>query len=144
VPKTLSIVGLAAMAVGIAGLFYLQALFARGAGFIAVQAAAILLMIAARVTFGLRSFHAAANPTAGGIVQTGPYAYVRHPIYAAAIYFTWAGALSHVSPKSLVCAALVTAGGFIRMSLEERLLVVRYPEYRGYMGRVRRMVPFIY
>ena len=29
----------------------------------------------------------------GGLVTTGPYRYVRHPIYAAATYFAWAGAL---------------------------------------------------
>ena len=50
-------------------------------------------MVAARITFGRRSFHAAANPTEGGLVTTGPYAYIRHPIYAAILYFVWAGAL---------------------------------------------------
>jgi protein-S-isoprenylcysteine O-methyltransferase Ste14 len=41
----------------------------------------------ARVTFGRRSFHAAANPTAGGLVTTGPYRLIRHPIYTAACLF---------------------------------------------------------
>ncbi|HEX3532538.1 MAG TPA: hypothetical protein VH988_36230 [Thermoanaerobaculia bacterium] len=36
----------------------------------AVQAAALLLMIWARITFGRRSFHAAANPTEGGLVTS--------------------------------------------------------------------------
>ena len=83
------------MVAGIVGLYYGGALFAAHPPFIAGQVCAVLLMIAARLTFGRRSFHAAANPTAGGVVSTGPYAYVRHPIYAAAIYFTWAGALDH-------------------------------------------------
>ena len=62
---------------------------------IAFQVIAVLLMLWARVTFGRRSFHAAANPTAGGLVTWGPYRYWRHPIYAAVLLFLWAGVLSH-------------------------------------------------
>jgi protein-S-isoprenylcysteine O-methyltransferase Ste14 len=143
VPKTASFVAFGLMVVGLVGLFYNGALFARRPAVIAVQVAAALLMVAARITFGARSFHATANPTAGGVVSTGPYAYVRHPIYAAAIYLTWAGALDHFSWVNVGWAALVTAGGFVRMLLEERMLVERYPEYRAYMARVRRIVPFV-
>jgi protein-S-isoprenylcysteine O-methyltransferase Ste14 len=143
-PKTLSALAFAVMVVGLVGLYYLHALFGREPIAIAVQVAAVLLMIAARLTFGGRSFHATANPTEGGVVQTGPYAYVRHPIYAAAMYIAWAGALDRFSWTAAACAALVTVGGFIRMSLEERLLVARYPEYGAYMTRVRRIVPFVY
>jgi protein-S-isoprenylcysteine O-methyltransferase Ste14 len=139
-----SVLAFALMVVGLVGLLYNGALFGRHPAVIAVQVAAILLMVAARITFGARSFHAAANPTAGGVVSTGPYAYVRHPIYAAAIYLTWAGALDHFSWINVGWAVLVTAGGFVRMLLEERMLVERYPEYRDYMARVRRVVPFIY
>ena len=90
-PKTLSALAFAVMVVGLVGLYYQHALFGREPIAIAVQVAAVLLMIAARLTFGGRSFHATANPTEGGVVQRGPYAYVRHPIYAAAMYIAWAG-----------------------------------------------------
>jgi protein-S-isoprenylcysteine O-methyltransferase Ste14 len=132
------------MVAGIVGLYYTGALFAARLPFIAVQVCAVLLMLAARITFGRRSFHAAANPTAGGVVSTGPYAYVRHPIYAAAIYFTWAGALDHWSWAHAAYAVLVTIGAFIRMAIEERMLVERYPEYRAYMTRTRRVLPFVF
>ena len=142
--KTLSVVAFALMVAGIAGLYYSHALLAYHPIPIAIQAAAVLLMVAARITFGRRSFHAVANPTAGGIVTTGPYAYVRHPIYAAAIYFAWGGTLDNFSWTACAGAALVTIGAFIRMFSEERLLVDRYPEYRSYMARVRRVVPFVF
>ena len=131
------------MVVGIVALYYAGALFASRPAAIAIQVAAFLLMIAARITFGRRSFHAAANPTAGGVVSTGPYAYVRHPIYAAVIYFTWAGALDHWSWAHAAWALLVTMGAFARMVIEERMLVDRYPEYRAYMTRTRRVLPFV-
>lgn len=141
--RNLSVAAFAAMVAGIAIIFYSHALIARRWPLVAVQVGAVLLMIAARITFGRRSFHAAANPTAGGIVTTGPYAYIRHPIYAAAIYFVWAGTLDNFSWAACAGAALLTAGAFIRMFSEERLLTGRYPEYAGYMARVRRIVPFL-
>ena len=132
------------MVAGLIGLFYSGALFARQPWVIAIQVAAFLLMVAARITFGRRSFHAAANPTEGGLVTTGPYGYLRHPIYAAILYFIWAGALDHFSWRVLGYAALITAGAFARMRIEEDLLVRKYPEYGPYKARVRRIIPFVY
>src|SRR3954471_4919382 len=131
------------MVAGLAGLFYSHALFASHPLVIAIQVAAFLLMLAARVTFGRRSFHAAANPTAGGLVTTGPYGYVRHPIYAAVLYFIWAGTLDTFSSAACGWALLLTAGAVTRMFIEERMLTERYPEYRDYMRRVRRVMPFV-
>src|SRR4249920_1483480 len=132
------------MVAGLAGLFYAGALFAIHAINIAIQVAAFALMVAARLTFGRRSFHAAADPTAGDLVTTGPYAYFRHPIYAAIIYFIWAGALDHFSWRVLAWAELITAGAFTRMHIEEYLLVRRYPEYRAYKKRAKKLIPFVY
>lgn len=132
------------MVAGLAGQYYSGALFGIHPINIAVQVAAFSLMVAARITFGRRSFHAAADPTEGGLVTTGPYAYFRHPIYAAILYFIWAGALDHFSWRVLAWAELITAGAFTRMHIEEYLLVRTYPEYRQYKKRVKKVIPFVY
>jgi len=142
--RTLSLAGLMLMVAGIAGLFYERALFSPAPLAIAVQAAAIALMIWARITFGRRSFHAAADPTSGGLVTTGPYHFIRHPIYTAATLFCWAGALASPSLKSIGCAVLVLIGGLLRMRSEETLVVQRYPEYREYAQRTKRMLPYVF
>jgi protein-S-isoprenylcysteine O-methyltransferase Ste14 len=141
---SMSVAAFALMVAGIVALAAAHAVFAHHAVLVAVQIAAVLLMIAARVTFGRRSFHAAANPTSGGLVTTGPYAFVRHPIYAAVLYFVWAGALDTPSTLAIAAALLVSAGAVARIAAEERLLVERYPEYADYMRRVRRVVPFVF
>lgn len=142
--KAVSLVALLLMVAGIAGLLAIDSLFARTPAGVAAQVAAIGLMIWARVTFGRRSFHASADPTAGGLVTTGPYRFIRHPIYTAACLFTWAGAASNWSAGAGYLAALLTLGAVIRMLCEERLVVEKYPEYREYARRTRRMVPYVF
>ena len=131
------------MVVGIVWLYLRHELFTRSIPVIVVQVLAVLLMISARLAFGRRSFHAAANPTAGGLVTSGPYRWVRHPIYAAAMYFTWAPVLYFHSPQAIAAAALVTLGGVARMLAEEKMLVGMYPEYAGYKARTARIIPFV-
>lgn len=116
-----------------------------GSGFIAiaVQGLAALLMVWARLTFGRRSFHAAANPTAGGLVTTGPYRFLRHPIYAFIFYFVWAGVLSHFSLTNFSLGLIATAAVAVRIITEEHFLLKQYPEYAAYAARTRRIIPFL-
>jgi protein-S-isoprenylcysteine O-methyltransferase Ste14 len=142
--RGISKVGLLLMVAGAVALYYYHALFSRSPLTLALQALAVGLMVWARVTFGRRSFHAAANPTEGGLVTRGPYRYIRHPIYTAGCLFCWAGVASHPSAVSLGAGALVLAGAGLRMLAEERLLVERYPDYRQYADATKRMVPFVF
>src|SRR5438309_5048368 len=117
--KIISIIGLVAMAVGLIGLMLTRNLFSWSPVVIVVQTAAFGLFVWARVTFGLRSFHAAANPTEGGLVTTGPYAHIRHPIYTGACVFAWAGVVAHWSTTAAFLGALMIIGALVRMLSEE-------------------------
>ena len=139
-----SIAGLLLAVAGIAVLFYEQSLLATQIVPIIIQVFAVALMVWARLTFGMRSFHAAANPTEGGLVTSGPYHFVRHPIYAAVLYFVWAGIASHLSVISVLCGAGVFAGLFVRILAEEQLVVKRYPEYTTYAQKTRRFIPYLF
>jgi protein-S-isoprenylcysteine O-methyltransferase Ste14 len=142
--KLLSLAGLAAMLAAVLGLWETHSLLSPYPGLIALQVAAVLLMIWARVTFGPRSFHAAANPTAGGLVTTGPYHFIRHPIYASICLFLWAGVLGNVSLLSISLGILGTAGAIARIFCEEHLLVRQYPQYHEYAVNTRRLLPGIW
>jgi protein-S-isoprenylcysteine O-methyltransferase Ste14 len=132
------------LVLAIAGLVVTQSILAHGPVAIGLQVAAVLLMIWARVTFGRRSFHYAANPTEGGLVTTGPYRFLRHPIYAAILLFVWAGIATNLSPVSVALGLVVTAMLFLRMIFEEPLVRQRYPEYADYARRTKRVVPFLF
>ena len=139
----LSLLGLLLAAAAMAGLLSVHHLFAKSSYLLAVQVAAALLMIWARATFGLRSFHAAASTSEGDLVTTGPYRYWRHPIYASIIYFVWAGQVQAPGAIPLALAATVSLGLFLRMLVEERFLTQTYPEYPKYAKRTKRLIPFV-
>lgn len=139
----LSGVAFAVLVLAIVGLLYTHNLLGHGPVAITLQAAAVLLMIWARVTFGRRSFHAAANPTAGGLVTAGPYHYMRHPIYAAILLFVWTGVAANLSPLGITLGLLATAMTFLRMISEETLVRERYPEYDDYARRTKRVIPYL-
>jgi protein-S-isoprenylcysteine O-methyltransferase Ste14 len=142
--KTVSLFGFLGMVAGLIGLVATRSLFFLSPFVIVPQAAAVALMIWARVTFGRRSFHATANPTKGGLVTTGPYQFIRHPIYTAVCLFVLAGGAAHPSLSTGLLCALVLMGALARMFCEEQFLLVRYSEYEGYAARTARMVPGVF
>jgi protein-S-isoprenylcysteine O-methyltransferase Ste14 len=140
----LSICGFLAAVAALVGLLFLHHLIAKNPILIGVQVAAVLLMLWARRTFGLRSFHAAASPSEGGLVTTGPYRYWRHPIYASILYFVWAGQVEAPAGVPLALAAVATLGLLARMLIEESFLTAAYPEYVRYAQQAKRFVPFVF
>ncbi len=142
--SSVSVLGYLAMVGGLLGLLVTRSVFSPSAFVLAPQATALALMVWARLTFGRRSFHLAANPTQGGLVTSGPYRFIRHPIYTAVCLFVTAGAAAHLSARTLLFSALVWAGALVRIRCEETLLMQRYPEYRKYAAVTPRMVPFLF
>ena len=142
--KVISILGLVVMIGALIGLYKIGVLFTPQPIAIALQLTAIALMIWARVTFGRRSFHAAANPTAGGLVTTGPYRIIRHPIYTAACLFGWGPIIVHLTLISVALGILLLLGALMRMMCEEQLVKQKYPEYVEYAKITKRMVPYVF
>ena len=76
------------------------------------------------------------------VIDTGPYRFVRHPGYVAALFLMFGMALALGSYWALVPAALAAALLIVRTSWEDRLLQAELAGYRDYANRVRwRLVP---
>lgn len=142
--KVLSIVGYLGMAVGIIAQFATGNLLSSSPMVLAVQVGAALLFLWARLTFGWRSYHVVANPTQGGLVTSGPYRYIRHPIYTAMSVLSGAGMFAHWSWASGLLGGLVMGCALLRIFCEEVLVTARYPEYRQYATTTWRMIPYVF
>jgi protein-S-isoprenylcysteine O-methyltransferase Ste14 len=79
------------------------------------------------------------------VVDAGPYAHVRHPMYAGALLLLIGTPLLLGSWWGLAGAPVIAAVIAIRAVLEERTLADELPGYREYAARVRyRLVPGVW
>ena len=80
------------------------------------------------------------------LVQTGPFALIRHPIYVAMFGFMIAMAIAFGHTRNLIIGFPVYAlGTWLRISHEERLLRTQFgAAYDDYAGRVKRFVPGLF
>lgn len=80
------------------------------------------------------------------LVTTGPFAWVRHPIYAAMALFLVGWALTAGREYYLIVALpIFVAGTIIRTSREEALLRGQFgAQYDAYAARVKRFVPGLF
>jgi len=76
------------------------------------------------------------------LVTSGPYARIRHPLYAA--MFAWAIALALLTANWLfvALAALSIAGTMVRVPKEEKMMIEAFgDEYKAYIQRTGRYFP---
>ncbi len=79
------------------------------------------------------------------VISTGPYAIVRHPMYASALLYLLGTPLALGSYWGLLALAAMLPFLIWRLFDEERLLARDLPGYTEYQKRVRhRLVPFIW
>jgi len=79
------------------------------------------------------------------VVSTGPYHYVRHPMYAAALLFLLGTALLLGSWYGLLLGLILVGMIAGRAVLEERTLREELQGYDSYMAQVKyRLIPYIW
>ena len=79
------------------------------------------------------------------VISTGPYAYVRHPMYSGMMLFFAGLPLALGSWWGLAMAPLFLALFAVRIGIEERTLREGLPGYIDYAARVRyRLVPGVW
>jgi protein-S-isoprenylcysteine O-methyltransferase Ste14 len=79
------------------------------------------------------------------VVSTGPYAFVRHPMYSGVMLFFFGVPLLVGSWWGVALAPLFASLFAVRAGIEERALIAGLPGYADYAARVRyRMLPGIW
>ena len=83
-------------------------------------------------------------PEARRLVTSGPYAFVRHPLYLGEFVVLFGIALQHMMPWALLLLAVQCVFQFERMKNEERVLARAFPNYADYITRTARLLPGVH
>ena len=79
------------------------------------------------------------------VIETGPYAYVRHPFYVGIVLYLFSAPLMLMSNWAFIPAILASVSLVIRTILEDRTRYRELPGYADYSTRVRaRLIPGIW
>jgi protein-S-isoprenylcysteine O-methyltransferase Ste14 len=112
------------------------------ADLLAVAGVAILLW--ARTILGGNWSSAVTLKENHELIQHGPYAYARHPIYSGLLLLSLGTAVHYATLGGFVLLALAAIGFAFKMRQEEQLMTEHFPDrYPTYRARVKAIVPFV-
>jgi protein-S-isoprenylcysteine O-methyltransferase Ste14 len=78
------------------------------------------------------------------LVTTGPYHWIRHPMYTSLLLFMLGIALYHHAWPNYVGYGLLCAAIFGKMQREEAHLHLKFEDYSTYVDRTHRLIPKVY
>lgn len=112
---------------------------------VGVMLLGLLLTWLARIHLGRLWSSAITRKEEHRIVDTGPYAFVRHPIYTGIIIALLATAATEATLAALLGAVLIAFGLYLKARAEERFLMVELGphDYGSYCRCVPMLVPFL-
>jgi protein-S-isoprenylcysteine O-methyltransferase Ste14 len=77
------------------------------------------------------------------LIRSGPYAYVRHPIYTGLLTALLGSAIALGEPRGFLGALLVLASFWRKLRIEEGFMRELFPgQYERYIAEVPALVPF--
>lgn len=120
-------------------------LFPASPWLLAVEIAGLLLGVWAILAMGIGNFNI--TPDVKGrsrLVTAGPYALVRHPMYAALLLTTLPLALDSLAPVRVGLWVVLLVDLVLKLNYEEGLLKAAHPGYAEYVEKSWRLVPFLY
>ncbi|MHB9097964.1 MAG: methyltransferase family protein [Syntrophales bacterium] len=78
------------------------------------------------------------------LVTNGPYAMIRHPMYAALLLAAWPLIIDRYSLIRLSAGLILTVDLAVKLLYEEHLLRKHFAGYDAYVRTTKRLIPFVW
>lgn len=110
-----------------------------------LQLLAIFIGIWALKTIHIGHFNIVPDPMPEiNLVTTGPYQYIRHPMYLSILLLFFPWVMLNATAISLPALGLLILTLLFKLHYEEHLLAERLTDYSLYQSKTKKLIPFIY
>ena len=111
---------------------------------VALTAAGVVFAIWARFVLGRNWSGTVTVKENHELIRTGPYSFVRHPIYAGLLLAALGTALIHGRVRDFLGFGLAFFGWWLKSRTEEKFMVELFGgDYIQYRKQVKRLVPYL-
>jgi protein-S-isoprenylcysteine O-methyltransferase Ste14 len=109
-----------------------------------IAIAGLLLMLWSRVVLGANWSASVVFKENHELIQRGPYALIRHPIYSGLLLMFLGESIWYGSVMWFLVLICVFIGFWMKAQKEETLLTKHFPaEYPAYRERTKALIPFV-
>jgi protein-S-isoprenylcysteine O-methyltransferase Ste14 len=110
-----------------------------------VAAIGAAVAVWAWITMGIFRLRVMPHPSGKvALLETGPYRWIRHPMYSGLAIASFGLVLTNPSPWRIICLLSLCVVLEWKSRYEERLLLAHFLDYAQYRTRTWRFVPGIY
>lgn len=90
-------------------------------------------------------FNAAPEVLQGAELRTqGPYRLIRHPMYTSLLGLGGAWIIDDFTYFRLAIFIILLVNQIVKLNYEEKFLIEKFPEYKDYKKKTKKLFPFIY
>ena len=136
------------VAIQFIGIFYFiftGSVFPENIYVLIIEAIATLIGVWAVLSMKLHTVTVLPSVKKGGqLCTSGPYRVIRHPMYTAVLLLLLGLLLNNYSHIGLVVFFIVLVDLIVKMNVEEKILLAHYTDYKNYMTKTKRIIPFLY
>ena len=136
------------VAIQFIGIFYFiftGSVFPENIYVLIIEAIALLIGVWAVLAMKLHTVTVLPSVKQGGqLCTTGPYRVIRHPMYTAVLLLLLGLLFNNYSHTGLAVFFIVLVDLIVKMNVEEKILLAHYTDYKNYMTKTKRIIPFLY
>lgn len=84
------------------------------------------------------------NKEGARLIQSGPYKFIRHPMYLATILALAPVVVAHFNWLRMISALFLLLILILKLEYEEKHLPENFSEYPAYRKKTNKLIPFLY